>query len=299
MNFGFFGFPAKIPSDPSLFAEYDSSGTYVIPKGCKLLMVFATQGGSGGLGGTTANSGVAVNPAQGGSGGTPTFQIIDVDSIGGAGTTLEVTIGAGGAACPGLAGGPQPGLGSGEGGLVRLSVAGRGDLFTIGWQNSVYLGIGNTGSTAAYLLSMRTGTSGYGQPPASGNLTISDFRHTGGPGGGGLSAANATSAGGSLSKQISAVNQFCLGSVTHGNTYILPGAAGGGNGLNSTRSINGSFSPGMAGTGGGSSTTTNGGRGGDGYRGGAGGGGGAARTGFTGGDGGRGGNAYLAILAMR
>lgn len=299
MNFGFFGFPAKIPLDPSLFAEYDSSGTYVIPKGCKLLMVFATQGGAGGLGGLAGNSGVAVSGSQGGSGGTPAFQLIDVDSIGGPGTTLQVTIRPGGAGLAGQTGGAIPGLGGGEGGLVSLSVAGRGDLFIIGWQNAVYAGFTNTASTGAFLLSMRVGTSGYGQPPAGGNLTISDFRHTGGPSGGGLTAANATSAGGSLSKQISAVNQFCLGSVTHGNTYILPGAAGGGNGLNSTQSINGSFSPGMAGTGGGSSTTTNGGRGGNGYRGGGGGGGGAARTGFTGGDGGQGGNAYLAILAVR
>jgi len=299
MNFGFFGFPAKIPSDPSLFAEYDSSGTYVIPKGCKLLMVFATQGGAGGLGGLTGNSGVAVGVAQGGSGGTPAFQLIDVDSIGGPGTTLEVTIGPGGAGLVGQTGGPTPGLGGGEGGLVRLSVAGRGDLFVIGWSNEVYVGFTNTGSIGSHVLSMRVGTSGYGQPPSAGGLTVSDFRHTGGASGGGLSAANATAAGGNITKQATNISHFCSGRVANTQSYVVGGAAGGGAGSSSTQTINGLFSPGIPGAGGGSSTTGNAGAGGAGYRGAGGGGGGAARTGFTGGNGARGGDAYMAILAMR
>ncbi len=74
---------------------FDSSGTYTVPSNAKFCIVFICGGGAGGASGGVSNAQIV-----GGSGGNPgdhTVHFGPIDILGGAGTSLTVTIGAGGA----------------------------------------------------------------------------------------------------------------------------------------------------------------------------------------------------------
>lgn len=317
-NYGFFGFPNSSTQALTDVAEFDSSGSYKIPQGCKLLYIFGTSAGAGGVAGIATASGVAATGGWPGLGGMCCHQLVDVESIGGQGTILDIIIGAGGAGQVGVTGSYVPGYVAEEGGATIISVRGRGtliNLFTmnIAYQNSSEIRDQSTHIAPIFGLPL----SGHGRNSA----TYTDARDNSGTIGGGISAANVASAGTNITKTGNINNTYTSASVTFGGTILAGGANTGADGASfssiagtgtagsngyptyytihkTTPQPNGRFSPGIGGAGGGSNLTGNGGAGGNGYRGGGGGGGGGCRTPFTSGRGGRGGNGYCAILAF-
>jgi len=95
MNTGFFSFPAS--SDPTLIdiKEFDVSGVYVIPRNAKLIKILAVGSGGGGGGGGRTASGAAAGGGGGGGGGL-LMHDFRADDLGGAGTSLQIVIGAAG-----------------------------------------------------------------------------------------------------------------------------------------------------------------------------------------------------------
>ena len=302
MNLGFFGFPDGVNNSILETKEFTTSGSYVVPNGAKLLYVFAISGGGGASTGVAAGSGVTSPGGYGGIGGMYTYQLVDVDSIGGPGTTINVLIGAGGT---GMAGTTSttfaPGANAGNGGRTVLSVVGKGDFIHAGSENGVlsfnsYLGASSITSNSCVVFSFAQSAQGQGN---SAGATVSHNSHNGGANGGAVTSLNAANAGGSISKAATSANFFAPASVAPGAVLTAGGAATGAAGTNGTFQLNGKFSVGAGGAGGGGNTSGNGGNGGNGYRGGGGGGGGGARTPHATGAGGNGGDGYCVIMCMR
>jgi len=285
--------------------EYDSSGTYVIPQGTVFLYTFIVGGGGGARGGARAATGVATSNSAGGAGGSYYHGLIFAPDIGGAGTTLNITLGSGGIGGAAATADNLVGSIGGDGGASTISIAGmRGYLI------KVTGGLGSsTSSTGVLSCSMgfrttRTSAGTAGQ-------TDRPYRfHSdgGGTGGGGVTSANNATIGGGISYYAFANT----GSVTNPNLnltafypdtfattiYAYPQTAAGSNGIDSRFHCFDAFSTGLGGTGGGGGLTGAG-RGGNGYRGSGGGGGGSTRNGFAAGAGGNGGNGYCIIMALR
>jgi hypothetical protein len=320
INFGFFGFPNTSVKPLTDVAEFDSSGSYRIPQGCKLLYIFATSAGGGGGTGLATGTGVATGSSYPGLGGMCSHQLVDVLSIGGEGTILDIIIGAGGAGIPGQTGSEYiPGLTSQEGGATTISVRGRGTIMHLFTGNITYHFSSELRDNSTYIAPVfGLALAGHGRNPGS---TYTDARDNSGVQGGSISAGNVATAGNSINKTSNTNNTYISASVTYGGTILAGGANTGGEGASfssiagtgtstggqyptyftihkTTPQPNGRFSPGIGGAGGGANLTGNGGRGGNGYRGGGGGAGGSCRTGFTTGNGGRGGNGYCAILPI-
>lgn len=300
MNLGFFGFPDGVNNSILETKEFTTSGSYVIPNGAKLLYVFAVSGGGGGTTGVAAGNAVLSPGGYGAIGGMYTYQLIDVDSIGGPGTTIDVLIGAGGAGMPGTTDTTYtPGLASGAGGLTILSVSGKGDLIYVGSPNGIlhfnsYLPT-YVSTNSAFVFSFLQTSQGAGN---TGSANISHNSHNGGTNGGGMSTSNTTGVGASILKAATSVNFFAPASFASGASIVAGGSNSGGAGANGKLQLNGKFSVGTGGAGGGAGYA-NGGNGGNGYRGGGGGGGGGTRTPYTTGSGGNGGDGYCVIMCMR
>jgi hypothetical protein len=300
MNLGFFAFPDGVNNSILETIEFTTSGSYVIPSGARLLYVFAVSGGGGGSTGVAAGTGVLSPGGFGAIGGMYTYQLVDVDSLGGPGVTVDVLIGAGGTGMPGTTDtGFSPGLESGRGGLTILSVRGKGDFIYVSSPNSLlhfntYLPSYGSSNSAVVFSFLQT-TQGTGN---NGSILVAHNAHNGGANAGGVTAANAAGVGSDILKATSTTNYFAPASFSAGSAMVSGGSFGG-VGRNATFQLNGKFSVGIGGAGGGGNLSGNGGRGGNGYRGGAGGGGGGARTPNSTGSGGNGGDGYCVIMCMR
>jgi hypothetical protein len=289
--------------------EYDSSGTYVIPQGTVFLYTFIIGGGGGGGGGARRATGVESAGAAGASGGGYWHGLIFAPEIGGAGTSLNITLGSGGTAGAAATGDSLAGGAGGNGGSSTISIAGMQ-----GYLIKVTGGLGTSGITSTGFNSCSMGhrttrtNAGTGSGATGTNRAYRFHNDSGGTGGGGVSTANVAGIGGGIT-YYSYAN---TGAVTNPNLnltafypdtfvttfYAYPQTATGSNGIDSSFHCFDAFSPGLGGTGGGGGLT-GGGRGGNGYRGSGGGGGGGTRNGFAAGAGGRGGNGYCIIMALR
>jgi hypothetical protein len=304
MNFGFFGFPnATNPGGIISVAQYDSSGSYNIPTGTKLLYIFAISAGGGGGAGTATGAAVAGTPGWGGGGGSYSYVLVDVDSIGGP-QTLDIFIGAGGAGMAGQSAGIQVGLGSSAGGMTVITTSSGGDMIYLYESNLVFMNSTPLVDQNPQGVFFSTLISNQGFQSSNAAITLTTLADYGGGHGGNVSAANAPSAGYTTVKPSSSTTQFSVPFVNYSGTIQPGGITGtattnGGIGSDSSVQIFGAFTPGIGGMGGGGTTFGNGGTGGMGYRGSGGGGGGSCRTPSRSGGGGMGGNGYVAIIAVR
>lgn len=300
MNFGFFGFPSSHNSGtPYPTVEFDSSGSYVVPRGAKLLYIFCISGGGGGSTGIVAGAGVSTISGYGGGAGQYQYQLVDVESIGGEGTILDIFIGAGGA---GMAANTSteiiPGSAGADGGKTMIAVRGRGLLMLCTSQNGAFQftsALYNQGGTFGSLLSFIVLAQG-----RQTNLTPVATNQSGcAQTSGNISTGNVASSGLSITKA-SGANMMAPARVALGGTLTAGGSTtiGSMNGADGTFQNAGKFSVGSGGAGGGTNTAANGGNGGNGYRGGGGGGAGGARSTYTTGKGGDGGNGYCVIMPI-
>jgi hypothetical protein len=302
MNFGFFGFPSSHNSGtPYPTVEFDSSGSYVVPRGAKLLYIFCISGGGSGSTGIVTASGVSTQSGYGGGAGQYQYQIVDVESIGGEGTILDIFIGAGG---PGMAAGTYtsilPGFSGGDGGRTLIGVRGRGLLMLCTRENGafqftspLYNQTSSFGSVLSFIILNQGGQT---------NLSPVTTNQSGcGQTSGTISTGNVASAGSGITKNTVLLATFMAPArVAEGVTLTAGGSTtiGSMNGANGTFQNAGKFSVGSGGGGGGTNTAANGGNGGDGYRGGGGGGAGGARSTYSTGKGGAGGNGYCVIMPI-
>ena len=254
-------------------STFTASGTYTVPASATMFYVYAVGGGGSGAGGARS---VSNNTnGGGGSGGlsiSRLFRSIDIS-----GSTVAVTIGAGGISVAGSS-------------TSVPTVGNNGNVTSFG--TNLLTALGGLGATAD-----SRANSGYGTILTFGSTPNGDGATRGaafGPGSGGNGAD--TSAGGNQTAGQSGFGTHTVGVAGNGGTVGTNGATptAGGNGL----------TYGAGGGGGGCSTTTTtvaGGAGGNGaVPGGGGGGGGTARaSGSTanGGAGGAGGDGILIVVA--
>lgn len=238
---------------------FTSSGTFTVPDGAVIIEVHITGGGGGGGGGRCSSSAFGLNGGAGGAGAQHTWFTYDTTQIGGPGTNISITIGAGGAG------------GNGESGqdVGDQTVGSAGSSSTFG-NYLVALG-GNGGSsgnnttsvTAFGGFSPGTGGSGawYG---ASIQNAGSGGSATYAPGGGGGGKYGTGGSAGTGSVGLSKV--FNSRTVTAVYSSAAAGTFNGGGGGNSS-SVGGTGSRGGGGGGGGGSSSAagNGGAGGSGY----------------------------------
>jgi hypothetical protein len=304
VNAGLFGFPSRNDLLLQSIVEFDSSGSYVIPRSSVALTIMAVAGGGGGGGGQLRATSTNTNGGGGGSTGSlnvltfATWGFLDMGY-----TSLQVTIGAGGTAGAGATVAGGNGNNGGVGGDTQVLVPSlRGQLiWVVGGAGGSNVG-SSGGNSLAYFdgasSSFRIGGSG-----TASNTQYSTWWLSGsGTGGGQVNAGNTESAGGNI---IAPANNSSLPAnpfFARTATMLAGGAAGSNNGVNGISAVGSvwlgmRYGPGFGGTGGGGSNTANGGRGGDGHRGGGGGGGGAAKNGFVAGSGGKGGDGYVCIWA--
>ena len=304
MNAGLFGFPSRNDLSLQSVVEFDSSGSYVIPRSSVALTIMAVGGGGGGGGG--ALRATATNTNGGGGGGAGSLNVLTFATIGFLDmgySSLQITIGAGGTAGAGSTTNSANGTAGGLGGATQVLVPSlRGQLiWVLGGRSGSATG-GASGNSAAYFDGAVSNVRGGGTSAALDASYFIWWLSGGGTGGGQVNAGNTESAGGSIiapdATSSVPANPFYARSAT-----ILPGGlAGSNNGVNGISAVGSvwlgmRYGPGFGGTGGGGSNTANGGRGGDGHRGGGGGGGGAAKNGFVAGSGGKGGDGYVCIWA--
>jgi hypothetical protein len=306
MNQGFYGFTPASTSIAETLKEFDSSGSYVIPPGAKVLRVFLCSGGGGGGGGGKTGGTTNIWGGGGGAAGGSILQDVRVEDLGGPGTILQITIGAGGAGGTGATSNATGSNGSassasfitvnGLPGFLMSTPAANG-----GSGGSTSAGAGGNATTqwrfecAAF--STGVGGAAGGNGTGSGT-TVQHSSTAGGCGGGGGS----TSAGNGGNPILAATNSGTPSFTTSEfarNTSIYTATGVGGNGANSTKQINGKFSMGIPAQGGGGAVSGSvAGTGGNGYRGGGGGGGGGGNGGANGANGGAGGNGYCVIAIM-
>jgi len=270
MNFGFFGFPSSHNSGtPYPTVEFNSSGSYVVPRGAKLLYIFCISGGGGGGTGIVTASGVSTGNGYGGGAGQYQYQIVDVESIGGEGTILDIFIGAGG---QGIAAGTYtslvPGLAAGEGGRTWVGVRGRGLLMLCSRENGAFhfnSPLYNQTSSFGSLLSFIVLNQG-GQTNRS---PVATNQSGCGQTSGTISTGNVASAGSGITKAASTAN-FMAPAIVAANSTLTAGGSttiGSMDGANGTFQNAGKFSVGSGGGGGGTNTAANGGNGGVGHSG--------------------------------
>lgn len=250
---------------------FSADGTWSKPSGAKVVKVYVL--GSGGAGGSGAAGTNASNRGGGGGGAGGGFATTEFNASD-LGSSVSVTVGAGGTA-PGGDGNTSSfgsflaarGGSGGGNGTTSGGSAGGGN----GSAGSVYQG----GSGAA---GSNTGSAGSSAATTTANQYAGG---AGGGGGGGVSTADATGSGGAGGQPIwrTGGGSTTGGGGAGGVAPTNPGTAG--------TSADLSFQPGVGGGGGAGSTTTTGGAGGVGGFGAGGGGGGASRS--AGGAGGNGG----------
>ena len=264
--------------------EFTASGTYTIPEGATVIEVHLIGGGGGGGGGHANSTPEYSDGGAGGSGGQYTFHKYTATELGGTGTNITVTIGAGGTSGAGgtfdgndnqVAGGTG---GSSTFGNFLIALGGNGGGISNTLNNNVPTGgvgvsfightSGNGGDAGCYQGSYQAATAGQTAVAA--------------PGGGGGGAHGNGSTGGA-------------GGVGFSTSYrtrtTTPGGASGSNGTADTTTTH------NGGGGGGTRNSNVGGAGGAGARGGGGGGGGGSTNSVAGGAGGAGGAGYCIVYA--
>lgn len=271
--------------------EYTSTLTDALPAG--YTYVQWDIWGSGGGGGSGRRGATTTLRGGGGGGGggaytrTPAFLISD---LGGPGTSVVNTIGAGGTAGAAQTGNDLDGSAGGNGGLTSVTVGSTKLLCFAGGGAAGGAGTtsgGVAGAAGSAMFAGATGgTGGVGGAGTGGNG--SNNGGSGGGGGGGLDASDTIRAGG--------IGQRGAGALGEGgsSTVGTAGTAGGGNGSNLT-TVTGTLTPlpVSSGGGGGSHNAGAGGTGGAGGRGCGGGGGGASQNGANSGAGNTGGGGYI------
>lgn len=291
-------------------AEFDTSGTFVIPPFAKRVYVLLVGGGQGGVGGPQGTENLLLR--SGGCGGGIFVDDLPVGLFGPPGTVVTVTIGAGSAGGAGATGSGTFGATPSAGGSSSIGINGKpGSFISIGSNTSIveswYFGnyMDTTGANSSFAGLGVGGSRNAQQSLNAGG--IMDWISNGGAGGGVTGGTGApqqvhysgfTAISSNLQTQTSP--RYANGTVSGTYLPVIPG--GSPNSPDSARnsdgfSIGGAYTPGLGGVGGGGSTTTVGGRGGNGWRGGGGGGGGGSMTGFVGGTGGNGGNGYCVLIA--
>jgi len=316
MNFGFYGFPNSTP-DIIDIKEFDVSGSYTIPKGARFMAVLLIGGGGGGGGGRKSASGTNAYGGGGGGGGGKVYGIVELPLWElTAGTSILVSLGAGGTAGTGAATNDTNGGAGGAGGFSSLRInyvtnytwaiapggsGGSGGTTTTGFAGAGGANITPYGGSSA--MAAQVGTGGAGSTNAQGGaVTIQHWGYNGGAGGGGVSNLGSTQQGGNI--QFASAPSAILASYRYagGNANTAGALIGGGNtgapGANAYTAMDSimgwanGIGPGYGGAGGGGGVVS-GGSGGNGYRGSGGGGGGASQNGVTpSGAGGTGGNGY-------
>lgn len=326
MNQGVFGFSDRSSRSDLMVAEFESSGTYVVPPGVNYFQIIAIGGGGGGGSGRRGASGTAT---YGGGGGSCGSYFIDVFSIGELGlvegSALRILIGSGTAGGAARTTDDTSGATAGNGGDTAIYRTMETNPFIVapggigGEAGSATTGNGgNTSVVYACLYKMRQQI---GSPTGSNLTNDPDFAYHSNwtsrtvwspcaAAGGGISTLNNGFNGGDIiwipplryarvSPAMAQVSTFTFGSGS-----LLNSAAAGTSGLEAFQKFGSPLSGsrigwGHGGAGGGAGRTAAAGAGGDGYRGGGGGGGGASRNGFNSGAGGRGGDGYCCIIAWR
>lgn len=312
MNGSFYSYPSLEYSRVISKTILDSSGTYVIPQETSFLYIFAVAGGGGGGGGARQPTGTNSYGGGGGSGGAFYHDLLFAPSIGGANTTLNISLGAGGTAGAAATSDSSNGGNGGNGGDTTISVYGK-----TGYIAKVLGGIGGSGGNTIN----GVGGTGYGSVSmkfrssratsggsVSNDVTVLQHQDNAGAGGGWISGStgNQFQGGGikygaylSIPVVVNPnLNITLERTATISGTYAYPRTEIGVQGTDSRFHIFDSFSPGLGGGGGGSGVTVAAARGGNGYRGSGGGGGGGVRNSFAAGAGGTGGNGYCVIIAL-
>lgn len=250
-------------------SSYTSSGNWVVPLGAKIVNVTCIGAGGGGGGGGSNNTGDA-GGTGGGGGGISEFMFRASD-LGGAGTSISITVGAGGAGGAGRVGVTTAAQTGGNGGSTLFG------NFLQGQGGSGGLGGPGYGAGAGGFGMFIGNTSGSGGASLYyGGVTDSLSTLPGAGGGGG---AGATPGVGSRST----------------TTNIAIPVGGGASGTSNALYLG----PGSGGNGGASSTSTGSNGGSGGLYGGGGGGGGEGFTGGGTGNGGAGGAGASGVVVIR
>ena len=306
MNQGIFGFPPTLSGAVLSTKEIDVSGTYLIAPGTKRLVIFAVGGGGGGGAGGKRASGTISSGGAAGSGGGQVYQDFNVEDLGGANTTLSISIGAGGLAGA-TAGDTAAGGAGGVGGTTTITPTGKpGVLISClgggggggGTTVTSVAGTVRTGFAYGAVLTHIIGSGCVASTGAPADMPILNINYHGGAAGAGLAATPVAQTGGATyfpaatSTSVVSYADQTRGNVapySRGSSTVAP--------VDSYLHILGKMSPGIGGNGGGSGTTGAT-KGGNGYRGSGGGGGGSTLNTFASGAGGTGGNGYVCITAI-
>lgn len=266
--------------------DFSISNTTTIPVGCVDVYMLVLGGGGGGGSGKRLGTGTTRFGGGGGGGAALTIVKYSAAELGGAGTVLTVTIGAGGAGGAARvtdADGANGGNGSNTTVAVGATTVAAASGGAAGTGGTAAAGTGGGGGSG--LASFAGGAGGAGASTAGAAAANVTPGPGGGGGGGGLDGSDTQRAGGNGGLG----SRAYTGTATESGTG---GAAGANSGTNGTAAYG---HGGGAGGGGGSSNSTNSGAGGNGARGGGGGGGGAGQAGNSG-AGGNGGDGFVRIV---
>jgi len=292
--------------------EYTAGTTWSKPAGLVSVDVICLGGGGGGGGGARRATGVVSRGGSGGGGGAVSFTQVLASSLS---STETVTIGAGGTAGAAVTADSTAGTAGGNGGQTSFGthcvapggLGGGADGATTGqvalsasWNPDYAFGAAVSGAGRSSSASGLAGTNGPAQE--LGEQANSFNSNLGAPSGGGISTANAQSAGGASNRMLNYTGTLL--------TAVTGGTAGGGAGSAGTANVvdrmvwpaniqleGPSYEIGLSGSGGGSNLTGAGGTGGAGGNyGAAGAGGGASRNGNNSGAGGAGSGGLCFVL---
>lgn len=325
MNQGLFGFSDRSFRSNLTVAQFDSSGTYVIPAGVNYFQIMAIGGGGGGGSGRRGASGSATYGGGGGSCGSYFVDVLSINEIGLVeGSTLRILIGGGGTSGAAVTANDTNGNTAVSGGNTTISRMNERNPFIIAPGGTAGEGgtasTGNGGNTTTVYACCYKSREQIGSPSSSNLTGKPDFGYHSNwasnramwspcaAAGGGISTLNSGFAGGDIVWTPPAGYARISPAMAQSSTFTLgtgsavDSSASGTHGLQAFQQfgspLNGSnLGWGHGGAGGGAGRTAAAGSGGDGYRGGGGGGGGASRNGFNSGSGGRGGDGYCLIIA--
>ena len=284
-----------------------TGGSFIVPTGIESATVVCVGSGGQGGGGFSGSGAANLSGGAGGGGGAVSQSIIRASDLGSAGSTITVTVGAGGssqgaAGSPGTAG--QDGALTSFGSLLKAGGGGGGGNGASASSSSGGAGGSNIASAAGASASGPNGNPGIGGQACSGGSSSSGGSAewggasgagrtasgiAGNPGGTSIYGGPAGGSGGGCSTTTG------LGGGAGGATQAYTtggGPAGGTGGATTTKGGDGSFTGpycGTAGAGGGSGSTGVTGKAGGAGSIGAGGGGGGSSANTTGGGGGAGG----------
>lgn len=325
MNQGLFGFSGSNYGELISVTEFETSGSFQVPRGTRWIQFIAIGGGGGGGSGRRSATSTTASGGGGGSSGTWFIDVISMAELqllqnqelrvligsggsGGAARTTDSTDGANGTAGGNTeiyrSNSPHPiimieGGSAGSAGTTTSSTGGQGTSKYCFYYKTRNISQNGSGSLTSGLSPFGFGTS---------YATTAAFCPCG-AGGGAITSANAGFAGGNIAWTTGAATRFAIPIPNSSTTTFATGSAvdsaaeGQGGQITFARYggvLTGSkYGWGYGGAGGGAGLIANGGKGGDGFRGGAGGGGGASRNGFNSGAGGRGGDGYCCIIAWR